>query len=76
MTDEESPFTVQIPEQVLPGNIHNPQQEMGGVLAKGVGLLASMSPVGNTTRIYKLEARLKISWGIDAKDSADITIHS
>ncbi len=71
--NEEFPFTMQIPQEALPNDMQNMQQ-MGGVLGKGLGILASMSPLGNTTRVYKLQARLKVPWGIDTKASTDITI--
>ena len=71
--DEEFPFSMQIPQQAMPSDIQSMQQE-AGVLGKGLGMLASLSPIGDTTRIYKVQARLKVPWGFDTKATTDITI--
>lgn len=72
-SDGKYPFTMQIPREACPAGIEGIQKP-GGILGKGIGLLANFSPLGKKTRMYQIEARLDIPWGLDLTESADITI--
>jgi hypothetical protein len=69
----EYPFSIQIPQEAWPTGVQGMQND-GGIIGKGIGLLANFSPFGNKTRIYKVEAHLDIPWGMDIRESVNITL--
>lgn len=71
---EEYPFEMSIPAEALPRSLQAVTGSMGGFLGGAIGILSQLSPLGQTTYLYKIEARLDVPWGLDVTASADITI--
>lgn len=71
---EEYPFEMSIPAEALPRSLQAVTGSMGGFLGGAIGILSQLSPLGQTTYLYKIEARLDVPWGFDVTASADITI--
>lgn len=69
----EYPFEMQIPQEAWPSGTQG-MMGGGGIVGKGIGLLASLSPLGNKVRTYEIQSHLDIPWGLDAKGSVDITV--
>ena len=74
MNGEEYPFEMVIPGEALPRSMQAVTGSMGGFLGSAVGLLSKFSPLGQTTYLYSVEARLDVPWKFDITASVDVTI--
>lgn len=71
---EEYPFEMSIPGEALPRSLQAITGTMGGFLGGAIGILSQFSPLGQTTYLYRVEARLDVPWKFDLTASVDITI--
>ena len=74
MNGEEYSFEMAIPGEALPRSLQAVTGSMGGFLGGAIGLLSQFSPLGQTTYLYAVEARLDVPWKFDITASVDITI--
>lgn len=74
MNGEEYPFEMSIPGEALPRGLQSVTSTLGGFFGGAIGVLSQLTPLGQTTYLYSVEARLDVPWKFDVTASTDITI--